>query len=53
MNIDPAAAKQRMQQILSELAAVPVEVLQEAKRRQDIEEHNAKVDAKRRAKGKR
>lgn len=51
-NIDPVVAAQLCRQIERNLAKMTVEVLAEAKRRQDIERHNALVDAKRRAKGK-
>lgn len=53
VDIDQAAARARMDQILAQLAATPIEVLEEAKRRQDIEAHNAKVDAAKAAKAKR
>lgn len=44
--IDKAAASAYMAQIERNLASMPLEVLQEAKRRQEIEAHNAEVDAK-------
>lgn len=45
-------AKAHMRQIEQSLLSMPVEVLREAKRRQDIERHNAAVDAKKAAKSK-
>lgn len=50
IHMDPAAVKAHMDSIQARLLATPVEVLQEAKRRQDIEAHNANVVAEKAAK---
>jgi hypothetical protein len=50
IHMDPAAVKAYMDSIQARLLATPVEVLQEAKRRQDIEAHNDRVDAAKAAK---
>lgn len=42
--IDPSALKCYLAQIERNLAEMPIEVLQEAKRRQDIDKHNAMID---------
>lgn len=44
--IDSQAAAQACENIAKRLAALPVEVLREAKRRAEIEAHNAEVDRK-------
>lgn len=51
-NIDPAALQAYFDRMERTVSAWPVEVLAKAKRNQDIAEWNAKVDAKKVAKGK-
>ena len=48
--IDQAALKSYLAQIERNIASAPMDVLREVKRRQDIDKHNAMIDAKRAAK---
>lgn len=48
--IDQNALKRHLSQVERNLAEMPIEVLQEAKRRQAIDKHNAMIDRLKREK---